>query len=63
MEKIERIGPLDTLPENRADPEPALRERLAELFRSQQLAVLSTQRDGQPYSNLVAFVATPDCRG
>ena len=43
-----------------ADLEPGVRERLVELFRTQRLAVLSTQRNGQPYSNLVAFDATPD---
>jgi nitroimidazol reductase NimA-like FMN-containing flavoprotein (pyridoxamine 5'-phosphate oxidase superfamily) len=51
------------VPESGADPEPALKERLADLFRTQQLAVLATQRDGQPYSNLVAFTATPDLAG
>jgi nitroimidazol reductase NimA-like FMN-containing flavoprotein (pyridoxamine 5'-phosphate oxidase superfamily) len=51
------------VPESGADPEPALKERLADLFRTQQLAVLATQRDGQPYSNLVAFTASPDLGG
>ena len=46
-----------------ADLEPVMRERLGALFGSQRLAVLSSHRDGQPYSNLVAFVATPDLRG
>jgi nitroimidazol reductase NimA-like FMN-containing flavoprotein (pyridoxamine 5'-phosphate oxidase superfamily) len=36
--------------------------QLRELFRTQGLAVLSTQGGGQPYSSLVAFAATPDLR-
>ncbi|MBU1195562.1 MAG: pyridoxamine 5'-phosphate oxidase family protein [Proteobacteria bacterium] len=34
--------------------------QIADLFESQRLAVLSTQKDGQPYANLVAFAATQD---
>lgn len=30
------------------------------LFNSQKLAVLSTQKDGQPYASLMAFSATDD---
>jgi uncharacterized protein YhbP (UPF0306 family) len=63
MEKTPQAGPLDLVPEIDSDPEPVLRERLADLFRTQQLAVLATQRDGQPYTNLVAFTATPDLGG
>jgi nitroimidazol reductase NimA-like FMN-containing flavoprotein (pyridoxamine 5'-phosphate oxidase superfamily) len=37
-------------------------ELIRELFNSQQLAVLGTQRDGQPYANLVAFVASDDLK-
>ena len=33
-----------------------------ELLESQRLAVLSTQGQIQPYSNLVAFAATPDLK-
>jgi heme iron utilization protein len=33
-----------------------------ELLESQRLAVLSTQSQVQPYSNLVAFAATPDLK-
>ena len=36
------------------------RQRVAELFRSQNLATLSTQQAGQPYASLVAFVASDD---
>lgn len=36
------------------------RERVAELFRSQNLATLSTHHAGQPYASLVAFVANND---
>ena len=38
------------------------RKRLKELFSSQNLAVLSTHSDGQPYASLVAFNATDDLR-
>jgi len=35
---------------------------IRELLESQRLAVLSTQDHIQPYSNLVAFAATPDLK-
>jgi nitroimidazol reductase NimA-like FMN-containing flavoprotein (pyridoxamine 5'-phosphate oxidase superfamily) len=35
---------------------------IRELLESQRLAVLSTQGQFQPYSNLVAFAATPDLK-
>jgi len=35
---------------------------LSDLFSSQKLAVISTQGDGQPYSNLVAFAETGDLK-
>jgi len=35
---------------------------IRELLESQRLAVLSTQDQIQPYSNLVAFAATPDLK-
>ena len=38
------------------------RKRLEGLFRSQNLATLSTQHDGQPYASLVAFVTSDDLR-
>ena len=63
MAAVNKPGPLDNLPEVKGDLEPVMRERLGWLFRSSRLAVLSSHRDGQPYSNLVAFVATPDLRG
>lgn len=37
-----------------------VKERIRELFEKQKLAVLSTQREGQPYTTLVAFAASPD---
>ncbi len=37
-------------------------ERIKKLFSSQRLAVLSTQRDGQPHGSLVAFAAPDDLR-
>ena len=38
------------------------RQRLAELFRSQNLATLATHNDGQPYASLVAFYAADDLK-
>ena len=42
--------------------EADLEARVEALFRSQGLAVLSTQGEGQPYSSLVACAATPGLR-
>jgi len=39
-----------------------VREILQELLKSQRLAVLATQRGGQPYCNLVAFAVTSDLK-
>ena len=38
------------------------RKRLGELFRSQNLAALSTHHAGQPYASLVAFYTTDDLK-
>jgi len=38
------------------------RKHLEALFRSQNLATLSTQQAGQPYASLVAFFASEDFR-
>ena len=35
-------------------------EQITALFDSQQLAVLSTQKNDQPYASLVAFAASED---
>ena len=43
--------------------EGGLEARVAALFRSQGLAVLATQGEGQPYANLVACAATPGLCG
>lgn len=43
--------------------EPAaenVRQRIAQVLESQKLAVLATQRNGQPYASLMAFAHTPD---
>ena len=40
----------------------AMKEKVRELFETQKLAVLSTQREGQPYTTLVAFAASPDLK-
>ena len=40
----------------------AIRQRIGELFESQSLGVLATQRLGQPYSSLIAFYASGDLR-
>jgi nitroimidazol reductase NimA-like FMN-containing flavoprotein (pyridoxamine 5'-phosphate oxidase superfamily) len=38
----------------------AMRERIRALLQSQPLAVLATQRNGQPYSSLMAFAYLDD---
>lgn len=40
--------------------ETEIQEEIRILLDSQQLAVLSTQREGQPYSSLMAFAFTSD---
>lgn len=42
--------------------EKALRATLRDFLATQKLAVLSTQRNGQPYSSLMAFAFTEDLR-
>ena len=37
-------------------------EILRDLLESQLLGVLGTQHDGEPYTSLVGFVATPDLK-
>jgi len=37
-------------------------QTLKELLESQKLAVLATEKDGQPYASLVAFASTGDLR-
>ena len=39
-----------------------INDLLSRLFATQQLGVLSTDLEGQPYSNLVAFAATEDLK-
>ena len=39
-----------------------IRQNLKDLFSSQNLAVLSTQQNNQPYASLVAFAATEDLK-
>ncbi len=39
-----------------------IQKHLKDLFGSQNLAVLATHQDGQPYASLVAFVATEDLK-
>lgn len=38
------------------------RQRLKELFSTQNLATLATHNDGQPYASLVAFLASEDLK-
>jgi nitroimidazol reductase NimA-like FMN-containing flavoprotein (pyridoxamine 5'-phosphate oxidase superfamily) len=42
--------------------ETELKGLLKTLFSAQRFAVLATQRDGQPYTNLVAFAAAEDLK-
>ena len=44
------------------DTNKQFRMRLGELFRSQNLAALSTHHAGQPYASLVAFYAGDDLK-
>ena len=44
------------------DTNEQFRKRLGQLFRSQNLAALSTHWDGQPYASLVAFYASDDLK-
>ena len=44
------------------DTNQQFRKRLGELFRSQNLAALSTHHAGQPYASLVAFYAADDLK-
>ena len=37
-----------------------IRSRLQQLFETQQLAVVATSSEGQPYTSLVAYVASTD---
>ena len=37
-----------------------IQKHIRDLFRSQNLAVLATQNNDQPYASLIAFVATED---
>jgi len=39
-----------------------LKRNLRKLLRSQLLAVLSTQNQGQPYASLVAFASSDDLK-
>jgi len=39
-----------------------MKKTIGDLFGSQQLAVLATQQEGQPYASLVAFAATQDLK-
>ena len=45
------------------DQASQLSRLLIDLFKSQRLAALSTQSNGQPYGCLVAFASTDDLRG
>ncbi|MBW2481100.1 MAG: pyridoxamine 5'-phosphate oxidase family protein [Deltaproteobacteria bacterium] len=44
------------------DANEKFRMRLGELFRTQNLAALSTHQDGQPYASLVAFYAADNLK-
>ena len=44
------------------DIETKLKRELQKLFKKQRLAVLATQKNGQPYSSLVAFAVTEDLK-
>ncbi len=39
-----------------------LKKQILQLFEHQRFAVIATERNGQPYTHLVAFTFTPDLR-
>lgn len=45
-----------------SDNKKQKRSEISELFESQSLAVLSTQKNDQPYSSLVAFAASAELK-
>jgi len=45
-----------------SETEKDIQKEISSLLSSQQLAVLSTQRDGQPYSSLMAFAYSSDLK-
>lgn len=45
-----------------SETEQDVQKKINSLLSSQQLAVLSTQRDGQPYSSLMAFAYSSDLK-
>ena len=48
--------------ESQLSEESELERLTRELFESQNLAVLGTQNQGQPYANLIAFAASEDLK-
>ena len=47
---------------NAMDASPDVQSQLQELFATQNLAVLATDHNGQPYASLVAFAINADLR-
>ncbi|MFT5727143.1 MAG: nitroimidazol reductase NimA-like FMN-containing flavoprotein [Desulforhopalus sp.] len=45
-----------------SETEKDIQKEISSLLSSQKLAVLSTQRDGQPYSSLMAFAYSSDLK-
>jgi len=59
---VEQITGAGSRRETLLSEESELENLIRELFESQKLAVLATQNEGQPYANLVAFVASYDLK-
>jgi nitroimidazol reductase NimA-like FMN-containing flavoprotein (pyridoxamine 5'-phosphate oxidase superfamily) len=59
---VEQITGSGSRRETLLSEESELENLIRELFESQKLAVLATQNEGQPYANLVAFVASDDLK-
>jgi nitroimidazol reductase NimA-like FMN-containing flavoprotein (pyridoxamine 5'-phosphate oxidase superfamily) len=57
------LGPEFHTPPETAAHDPAARELIAALVRSEPFAVLCTQGGGQPYGSLVAFAFSEDLAG
>jgi nitroimidazol reductase NimA-like FMN-containing flavoprotein (pyridoxamine 5'-phosphate oxidase superfamily) len=59
---VEQINGSGSRRETLLSDEPELEHLIRELFESQKLAVLGTQKQGQPYANLIAFAASEDLK-
>jgi nitroimidazol reductase NimA-like FMN-containing flavoprotein (pyridoxamine 5'-phosphate oxidase superfamily) len=59
---VEQLNGSSTRRTSVLEEKSELERVIRELFSSQRLAVLGTQSGGQPYANLVAFIASDDLK-